>query len=1066
MRLRKIAFFIILILAPGLLTAASILGTIKIDHFGYRTTDTKTAYFTANPGASVEVHDANTNALILATTLVTDKGTDISSPLMSGDHVWWVDFSALTSPGTYYLYSPALAEQSYNFQVSDTRYQAPVTAALKALYYARCGVPKTAANGGVWNDAACHTADLNCAAFCSASASYPSSINFNYGTLNLEGGWHDAGDYEKKIGPGISCGVTETGDNGDTLWYLLTAYELNPGLFPPNQINLPESGDGLPDILNQAKWELDWYLKMQMADGHVLEGVHVTNLGTLASPPSADTTPRGYMPPSYESEAVFVASTAHAARLFAGVPAGASYAATLKAAALATWNDWVLNSPTTVSALSYLPYANLKVWAASEIFRMDPTQSAAQSVVDNFTTWSSFTMNPAGPYPDWALFNYLQTPGATAATTTAMATALGNFVNTTFGQDDLYHSGMAAWMYPWGSNQIKACDGLELFLAGKLGITGSTYTASQCVAHAEDFLHYFHGANPMNMVYITNTDSMGAKHCVWRVFNSWFGQYTTSSSLVNYIGIPTGVTDPLYPYVAADAVTSNYGPPPGYVPDGPTYQYFQLGGTDVPPDSAGPAEAPYTKAYRDYNNGNQPWVVNEAGIYNESSYMALSSVFAGSTFATFTPTSTPSGTITPVATPTPTASPTVTTTPTATSTYIPSAYCPVTVLDDFENQALNGVPPARTNLWGGHWTTLVSGATMGVSYNNPGANGSLYSAGVTGSITSGTGYAEWYTPIYASSAPFNAASYGIQGIQLWMKGDGNAYRVEVASQAVTDYDYYGVDINTPSDGKWYFYPIPFSTMTRQTWGTQTGLPGHPTATDLTEIIFVTQATPASYAFSVDQIAFYCSGAFTPTPAFTPTSTPSATPTPTVTLTFTPTPTMSPTTTFTLTSSQTPTITQTPISTSTPTKSPTPTYTETWTLSPTPTPTFSITTTPSLTATISPTPTTSFTSSPTPTLTLTIQVGSPFSPVLYPNPVTGTAPALLHLYLTAPIAVRVQMFTTSFRKIWNKTFNQVVPGQDLTLPSAGPDGNPLSNGLYYVVVTVNGKREILKLVVLK
>lgn len=995
----KLLFWIFLLgLVPGGLDAAPILGDIKLDHFGYRTGDTKIAYFTANPGTSVEVHDAATSVLVTTTASITDKGTDTSSPLMSGDHVWWVDFSALTAPGTYYVYSAALTEQSYNFQISDTRYQAPVTAALRGLYYARCGAPKTAAYAGVWTDSACHASDAACTAFCSTSISYP-ALNANYGTLDLSGGWHDAGDFEKKIGPGTSCGVTETGDNGDTVFYLLTAYEMNPGLFPPNQIGLPESGDGFPDILNQAKWELDWYLKMLRTDGHVLEGVHVTNLGTLASPPSSDTTPRGYMPPCFESEAVFTADVAHAARIFASVPGGASYAATLKAAALETWNDWVVNSPNTdPNTISYLPYGNLKVWAASEIFRMDPTQSAAQSVVDNFTSWASFSMNPAGPYADWAIFNYLQTPGATASVTTAMATAMGNFVNTTFSQDDLYHSGMAYWMYPWGSNQIKGADGLELFLAGKLGITGS-YTTSQCFSHAEDFLHYFHGANPLNMVYMTNTESMGAKHCSWHIYNTWFGQYSSSYSLSNFIGKPAGVVDPLYPYVAADNQTSTYGPPPGYVPDGPTYQYQQLGGTDVPPDATGGAEAPYTKAYRDYNNGNQPWVVNEDGIYDVAAYMVLSSLFAGSTFVVATPTSTPSGTITPPLTPTPTPTGTPTVPPTPTNTFIPSSYCPVTMIDDFENQALNGTPPARTNLWGGHWATLVSSATIGVTYNAPGANGTLYSAGVTGSVT-GTGYAEWYCPLYASYAPFNAASYGIQGLQLWMKGDGNAYRVEAASQAVTDYDYYGVDINTPADGQWHFYPIPFSSMTRQVWGTQTGLPPTPPANDLTEIVFVTQGTPATFAFLADQIAFYCAPG-------------SPTATPTLTLTPTPTPTSTPCM-----------VNGTPC-----TASPTPTLTATPTFTPSPIP---------------------------------VPQGTPF---LYPNPVFSGF-YTIQPFVPSTADVRVQVFTTSFRKVLDWTYGQVAPGQVLTLPAKDGNGTPLANGLYYVVEEADGKRSILKLLILR
>jgi endoglucanase len=660
----------------GCLAASPILGDIKIDHFGYRTTDTKTAYFTANPGAGVSVVNAATNTPVYAVTTITSKGTDPTNPQISGDTLWWADFSAFTTPGTYYIFSSSLNEQSYNFQISDTIYQAPVTAALKSLYYARCGTAKTAANGGVWNDTACHTSDAACTAICATSGSYSSTINFNYGTLNLEGGWHDAGDYEKKIGPGTSCGVIETGDNGDTLWYLLTAYEINPGLFPANQINLPESGDGIPDILNQAKWELDWYLKMQMTDGHVLEGVHVTNLGTLASPPSADTTPRGYMPPSYESEAVFVASAAHAARIFAAIPAGASYAATLRAAAELTWNDWVLNSPTTVSALSYLPYGEFKVWAASEMFRMETALggsaailSGAKSVVDNYTTWSSYFVNPSEPYSDWAIFNYLQTTGATTSTVTGMQTALSSYVNNLFGQNDLYNSGIYSWQYSWGSNQIKACAGLELYFAGMLGDTGS-YTTAQCLSHAEDFLHYFHGANPLNMVYLTNTDSMGAKHCVWQVFNTWFGSYGTASSKSNYIGKPAAVTDPLYPYFSgtdnfgiSDNNTSNYGPPPGYVPDGPTFQYSTSGGQAVPPLLSGGVQAPYEKSYRDWNYSDPtgtktiPWLVNEAGIYDTSSYMALSSLFAGKTYVAAAPTATPTptaaaSTVTPTVTPT------------------------------------------------------------------------------------------------------------------------------------------------------------------------------------------------------------------------------------------------------------------------------------------------------------------------------------------------------------------------------------------------------------------------------
>ncbi len=160
-----------------------------------------------------------------------------------------------------------------------------MAAALKALYYARCGSPEEMPYSGPWRDAICHAEDGRLSVLCRSPMPTPSE-HFDYGILDLSGGWHDAGDYEKKIGLGTSCGTLETGDNGDTLWYLLSAYELNPGLFRDLDVGLPESGRGLPDVLAQAKWELDWYLKMQRGDGHVLEGVHVLDLSTLASPPT------------------------------------------------------------------------------------------------------------------------------------------------------------------------------------------------------------------------------------------------------------------------------------------------------------------------------------------------------------------------------------------------------------------------------------------------------------------------------------------------------------------------------------------------------------------------------------------------------------------------------------------------------------------------------------------------------------------------------------------------------------------------------------------------------------
>lgn len=131
---------------------------------------------------------------------------------------------------------------------------------------------------------------------------------------------------------------------------------------------------------------------------------------------------------------------------------------------------------------------------------------------------------------------------------------------------------------------------------------------------------------------------------------------------------------------------------------------------------------------------------------------------------------------------------------------------------------------------------------------------------------------------------------------------------------------------------------------------------------------------------------------------------------------------------------------------------------------TPTPTFSPTPVP--TSTPTPTPTPCSTCPPTPTLTNTPLVVTTV-PVVYPNPANGTQPVNLYLpQRTGSSDIRVQIFTVSYRKVQDLSFNQVAPGKDLTFSAMDSAGNLLANGLYYVVAQTNQGRFIVKLLVLR
>lgn len=617
----------------------------KLDHFGYRPADRKIAIAVADPGATVEIRNTADQVVFTIPTgggSITFRGTDGPH---SNDTVWWIDFSSFTTPGTYRLYSPAWNGESYAFDIANDVFTRPGLAAIKALYYQRCGVPKPATYAGPWADTnACHLQD----AFCTNQVGHT-----NRGVLDLTGGWHDAGDYNRYMWYAVA----------DVMVPLFTAFEDNPGVFQDGDLNIPESGNGVPDILDELKFELTWMLKMQLPDGSVLDRVKAApgDFGT-ASPPSADTTVRYYENPTLESGSVFTGSMALASRIFAAQGLAAD-AAAYKTAALNAWN-WLLTQGNSSG----------KVWAAAEIFRLDQTVTSARNYIDSYG-WNAFWYE-IDDFEWWAALAYLQTPGATASTVNTLRSAFNSRINTLFSNDDLYLAGMADYQYYWGSNRPRALYGLFLLQAAKVGATGMR-TAQECREKALEYLHWFHGRNALNMLYLTHMAALGGEHSSWQIYHSWFGNSGSVFSRTNFLGKPASILEPAYPYFSGvdnlginDNKTSTFGPAPGFLPGGPNKDYPSNPSATpaIPPANANG----FDRWYRDWADQTiwqvVSWEITEPSISSQGPYAALAAYFMPALIAA-TPTPTPTGTQTP---PTATVSPTPTTTFTATFTVTPT----------------------------------------------------------------------------------------------------------------------------------------------------------------------------------------------------------------------------------------------------------------------------------------------------------------------------------------------------------------------------------------------------------
>ncbi|OYT11369.1 MAG: hypothetical protein B6I19_11575 [Bacteroidetes bacterium 4572_114] len=304
---------------------------IKTDQFGYAPDAQKIAVI-SNPVTGYNSAQSFTPGNTYKVRKVSDTTEVFSGELFSwnsgsthgqsGDQVWWFDFSALTAPGNYYISDPANNAGSHPFSINTDVYDDLLKQAVRTFYYQRCGmakeVPYAESN---WVDVSCHLGveqDLDCRLVTNPVAST---------SKDLSGGWHDAGDYNKYIN------YTDVAVHD-----LLSAYEENPAIWGDGY-DIPESGNGIPDLLDEIKWELDWMLKMQIADGSVLHKVSALNWDDAESPPSHESTVRRYAPATASATINSCGVFAHAAIVFKSLPITSmqAYGEELEQAAISAW---------------------------------------------------------------------------------------------------------------------------------------------------------------------------------------------------------------------------------------------------------------------------------------------------------------------------------------------------------------------------------------------------------------------------------------------------------------------------------------------------------------------------------------------------------------------------------------------------------------------------------------------------------------------------------------------------------------------------------------------------------
>jgi endoglucanase len=587
---------------------------ILVDQFGYLPDSSKVAvirdprvgYDKSDkfvPGTSYQVRSARTGDVVFAGSPRPWKSG--STEDSSGDRGWWFDFSSVAAPGQYFVYDVAANVRSPMFLIDSQVYGKVLKAALRMYFYQRSGFPKLAPHAeACWTDAAAYMGKgQDREAHDVTDRDNPSKVR------DLGGGWFDAGDTNKY--------TTQT---VQPIHQLLTAYGLNKAAFT-DDLNIPESGNGIPDVLDEVKWETDWLKKMQNPDGSFLLKVgDIVYVG--ASPPSSDSSPRYYVPSCTSATIAAAGTLAHAAYVYAQFAPLASEALDLQRRAGNAWRNYqgIGKKQTAcdsgvvkagIADLSVEDQNGLAVEAAIYLFALTSERTYDDYVKAHYKEtrsyrdvgWSRYNADQGE-----ALLFYTSLQNADAALKrTLLADKLsdvkaGNKIYGFAPDDDLYRAYLHDPQYHWGSNNPRANYGNTNLdaLTYNVGVENATSYRERALG----ILHYFHGVNPFGMVYLTNMYAYGATNSANEIYHTWFLPDTKWS----------------------DAKTSSCGPPPGYVPGGPNSSAANAG---VPAYLSPPTGQPPQKSYKDWNKAwpENAWAVTEPAIYYQSAYIRLLSAF-------------------------------------------------------------------------------------------------------------------------------------------------------------------------------------------------------------------------------------------------------------------------------------------------------------------------------------------------------------------------------------------------------------------------------------------------------
>ena len=439
----------------------------------------------------------------------------------SGEEVHLVDFSSVTAPGKDYTLKVG-SDVSHPFDIAPDLYKKLKYDALAIFYHQRSGVAIAMpyAGGKQWTRPAAHV---------NVKANDPNKKSPNTGdkavpclkdsgcdyTLDVTGGWYDAGDHGKYVVNG-----------GISAWTMLNQYERalakgTAGDFGDGKMNIPEKKNKVPDILDEARVEMDFMLKMQVPDGKPKAGmahhkIHDKEWTALGMWPDQDAQPRFLWPPSTAATLNLAATAAQCARIWAKLDK--KFADRCLAAAEKAWAAAVANPAiyAGTAAIGGGPYDDKEVsddfyWAAAELY-VTTKKDAYKAFIEKSPHYKKVMMldgdDQIPTSMTWGTVGALGTitlatvPNGLAAkeiddSKAAIKAAADSYVALIDQQGYRVPFKPGKKGFPWGSNSFVLNNAIIMALASDI-----TNDPKYINAVAEG-MNYILGRNPLDQSYIT-----------------------------------------------------------------------------------------------------------------------------------------------------------------------------------------------------------------------------------------------------------------------------------------------------------------------------------------------------------------------------------------------------------------------------------------------------------------------------------------------------------------------------------------------------------------------------------